>query len=91
MTCNKCGGDLNEHSLLECKRIQESRNKQNAEVMLSQIASYVEGFAKSDEDSTLLCVLYLLADYYQLKSNEAYQGIEQELNTKNADVFKPTE
>ena len=64
MTCNKCGGDLNE-------------------LMLSQIASYVEGFAKSDEDSTLLCVLYLLADYYQLKSNEVYQEIEQELNTKN--------
>jgi len=46
--------------------------------MLSQIASYVEDFAKSEEDTTLMCVLRLLIAYHDAKVGELYRALEQE-------------
>lgn len=50
--------------------------------MLNQISSYVQDFAETTEDSTLLCVLRLLAAYHklkhELKTAELYRAIERE-------------
>jgi hypothetical protein len=51
---------------------------ENHSLMLSQIASYVEDFAQSPDDTTLLCVLRLLAVVYDLKAGEIYRAIERE-------------
>jgi hypothetical protein len=53
-------------------------NNNNDSIMLSRIAAYVEDFAQSDDDTTLLCVLRLLAAYYELKSEQLYNAIERE-------------
>jgi len=47
-------------------------------IMLSRIAAYVEDFAETTEDSTLLCVLRLLVNYHELKQAELYRAIERE-------------
>jgi hypothetical protein len=46
--------------------------------MLGRIAAYVEDFAETTEDSTLLCVLRLLVAYHELKQAELYRAIERE-------------
>jgi hypothetical protein len=46
--------------------------------MLGRIASYVEDFAESDDDTTLVCVLRLLAVVYELKADQIYRAIERE-------------
>ena len=53
-------------------------NDDNDSLMLSRIASYVEDFAESDDDTTLLCVLRLLAVCYELKADEIHRAIERE-------------
>lgn len=53
-------------------------NNENHSIMLSQIASYVEDFAKSEEDTTLMCVLRLLIAYHDAKVGELYGALEQE-------------
>jgi len=58
--------------------LNENMNNENHSLMLSQIASYVEDFAKPEEDTTLLCVLRLLAVVYELKAGEIYRAIERE-------------
>ena len=45
--------------------------------MLSQIASFVEEFAKTTEDTTLQCVLNLLEEYYLLKAESIRRSIAQ--------------
>ena len=51
---------------------------ENHSQMLGRIASYVEEFAESETDSTLLCVLRLLAQYHELKQGEIWRAIERE-------------
>lgn len=50
--------------------------------MLSRIALHVEDFAKSDEDTTIICVLRLLARYHQMEADSLYEAIEKE-ETRN--------
>jgi hypothetical protein len=53
-------------------------NNDDHSLMLSRIAAYVEGFAETENDSTLLCVLRLLVAYHELKQAELYRAIERE-------------
>jgi hypothetical protein len=46
--------------------------------MLGRIAAYVEDFAETTEDSTLICVLRLLVNYHELKAAELYRAIARE-------------
>lgn len=45
---------------------------------LSCIAIHLEEFVKSDNDSTYLCFLRLLADYRALQAQAAESAIERE-------------
>lgn len=46
--------------------------------MLSRIAAYVEDFAESDEDTTVICVLRLLGRYHQMEADCIYDAIKDE-------------
>ena len=46
--------------------------------MLSRIAAYVEDFADSDEDTTIICVLRLLARYHQIEADCMWNAIKNE-------------
>lgn len=46
--------------------------------MLSRIAAYVEDFAESDEDTTIICVLRLLARYHQMEADCIWDAIKDE-------------
>jgi hypothetical protein len=46
--------------------------------MLSRIAAYVENFAESDEDTTSICVLRLLAKYHQIEADCMWDAIKHE-------------
>ena len=46
--------------------------------ILSRIAAYVEDFAESDEDTTIICVLRLLARYHQMEADCIYDAIKDE-------------
>lgn len=46
--------------------------------MLSRIAAYVEDFAESDEDTTIICVLRLLAKYHQMEADYIWDAIKDE-------------
>lgn len=50
--------------------------------MLSRIAAYVEDFAESDEDTTIMCVLRLLAKYHQLEADCMWDAIKHEETRK---------
>jgi hypothetical protein len=45
---------------------------------LTRIDSHVRDFAQSPDDTTLLCVLRLLAVCYELKADELHRAIERE-------------
>ena len=45
-------------------------------IMLSQIAAYVEDFC-NEEDTTLVGVVRLLAEYHQLKADNLYEKLEK--------------
>jgi hypothetical protein len=51
---------------------------ENHSQMLGRIAAYVENFAQSPDDTTLLCVLRLLAVVYELRADEIHRAIERE-------------
>jgi hypothetical protein len=51
---------------------------ENHSQMLGRIASYVEDFAQSDDDTTLVCVLRLLAVVHELKADAIHRAIERE-------------
>jgi len=51
---------------------------ENHSQILGRIAAYVEDFAETENDSTLLCVLRLLVAYHELKQAELYRAIERE-------------
>jgi hypothetical protein len=51
---------------------------ENHSQMLGRIAAYVEDFAETENDTTLLCVLRLLVAYHELKQAELYRAIERE-------------
>ena len=53
-------------------------NNDDHSLMLSRICGHVEQFAKTENDSTLLCVLRLLVAYHELKQAELYGAIERE-------------
>jgi hypothetical protein len=46
--------------------------------MLGRIASYLEDFCESDEDTTLVCVLRLLARYHSLEADSLFDAIRDE-------------
>lgn len=46
--------------------------------MLGRIATYVEDFAESEEDTTLICVLRLLARYHQMEADNMWDAIRNE-------------
>ena len=46
--------------------------------MLSRIAAYVEDFAESDDDTTIICVLRLLARYHQMEADCMWDAIKDE-------------
>jgi len=50
----------------------------NDSQMLTRIDAYVRDFAQSPDDTTLLCVLRLLAVCYELKADEMHRAIERE-------------
>ena len=49
---------------------------------LTRIDSHVRDFAESPDDTTLLCVLRLLAVVYELKADEMHRAIEREEEKK---------
>ena len=51
---------------------------ENHSQMLGRISAYVEDFAETPDDTTLLCVLRLLAVVYELKADETHRAIERE-------------
>ena len=51
---------------------------ENHSLMLSRICGHVEEFAKSEDDTTLMCVLRLLIAYHESKTGELYKALEQE-------------
>ena len=51
---------------------------QSKAYMLARIAVWVEDFAKSQEDTTSICVLRLLAEYHQLKADQIWYAIKDE-------------
>lgn len=53
-------------------------NNENHSLELNRIAAYVEDFAETENDTTLLCVLRLLVAYHELKQAELYRAIERE-------------
>jgi len=59
-------------------REQYNELKSNS-LMLSQISGYVEDFCQKEEDTTLVAVLRLLAEYHNLSSEYHYNAIEREL------------
>ena len=46
--------------------------------MLGRITGFVEDYAKSEEDSTLLCVLRVLRENHLLKADELTMWIDRE-------------
>lgn len=46
--------------------------------MLSRISAYVEDFADSDEDTTIICVLRLLARHHQMEADCIHDAIKDE-------------
>ena len=46
--------------------------------MLGRIASYTEDFCESEDDTTLVCVLRLLARYHSLESDSFFDAIRDE-------------
>lgn len=46
--------------------------------MLSRIAAYVEDFSESDEDTTIICVMRLLARYHQMETDCIHDAIKDE-------------
>lgn len=52
--------------------------------MLSRIAAYVEDFAESDEDTTIICVLRLLARYHHMEADCMYDAIKDEKERNEA-------
>jgi len=46
--------------------------------MLGRIAIYVEDFGESEEDTTLICVLRLLARYHQMEADAMWDAIKDE-------------
>ena len=47
-------------------------------LMLGRIAAHVEDFAESDEDTTLICVLRLLAKYHSMEADSLWDLIRKE-------------
>lgn len=46
--------------------------------MLGRIGMYVEDFAESEEDTTLICVMRLLARYHSLEADAMHDAIKDE-------------
>lgn len=46
--------------------------------MLSRIAAYLEDFVENDDDSTLICVLRLLARYHSMEADSLHELIAKE-------------
>lgn len=47
-------------------------------IMLGQIASCVEDFSESSNDTTLICVLRLLARYHDMKADRFFEAIRKQ-------------
>jgi hypothetical protein len=52
--------------------------------MLGRIGMYVEDFAESDEDTTIICVLRLLARYHHMEADCMYDAIKDEKERNEA-------
>lgn len=46
--------------------------------MLSRIAAYVEEFVEGEEDTTIICVMRLLAKYRQMEADCMWDAIKDE-------------
>lgn len=46
--------------------------------MLGRIAAFTEDFCESDEDTTLICVLRLLARYHSMEAESLWDVIRKE-------------
>ena len=55
---------------------------QSKSYMLARIAVWVEDFAVSQEDTTSICVLRLLAKYHQLEADRIWYAIKDEETLK---------
>lgn len=55
---------------------EEYQNLKNCQLMLGMISCYVEDFCR-EEDTTLIGVVRLLAEYHQLKSDHLYEKLEE--------------
>jgi hypothetical protein len=58
-------------------------NNDNKTLTLSRIDAYVRDFAEYPDDTTLLCVLRLLAFVYELKAYQTHRAIEREEKKTN--------
>jgi hypothetical protein len=57
---------------------QEEYHKLKAEsIMLGRIGTYVEEFCEDKEDTTLMAVLNLLAEFYYLKSEDINSALDR--------------
>lgn len=62
----------------ENRKPKESMSNDSHTRMLSQIAAFVEDFSRTEEDTTLICVLNLLEEYYELKADEIRMYVRHE-------------
>lgn len=58
-------------SSIDAAQLEEYKR---SSIMLSQISAYVEDFC-NEEDTTLVGVVRLLAEYHQLKAENLYQKL----------------
>lgn len=63
---------------MSSQKPKEVTSSDSHSTMLSQICAFVEDFARSDEDTTLVCVLNLLEEYYELKADEVRMYVKNE-------------
>lgn len=63
---------------MSSQKPKEATSSDSHSTMLSQICAFVEDFARTDEDTTLICVLNLLEEYYELKADEVRMYIRKQ-------------
>lgn len=45
-----------------------------------RISATIEDFAQSENDTTIVCLLRLLAEYHNLKAEKMYEALDREQN-----------
>jgi len=57
---------------------EEIKQLKSDSLMLGRIGAYTEDFCESEDDTTLICVLRLLARYHSLEADSLFDVIRNE-------------